>query len=165
MASSPRSELDSYAARHLAQIRETCLKLGFQPTDFDARNPAKQRKKANARDPVLLGSAFTDLVEREGWQSQLSVARLATIWSEIVGEVAAQHCQVEEYSDHKLKIRAASTNWAVQLRLLEPTIKAKIVAIIGPDVVDEIIILGPAPPYVQRGRYSVPNRGWRDTWG
>lgn len=106
----------------------------------------KPKRSVNARDPILLGTVFEDVVETRGWQTQLSVARLVTIWPEIVGQVAAQHCLVEQFKDHKLVIRASSTNWAVQLRLLEPTIRKKIVEKLGNNIVDEITILGPAPP-------------------
>ncbi|MDR2703935.1 MAG: DciA family protein [Cellulomonadaceae bacterium] len=161
MDNSPISEPLKFAAGRLESVRRTAQALGFQPAD----STRQKHKAANGRDPVLLGDVLQDIVESRGWQVPLSVAKLSTIWPEIVGEVAAQNCHVEQFEGHQLKIRAASTNWAVQLRLLEPTIRAKIANVIGKDVVDKIVILGPAPPYVHSGRFSVPGRGWRDTWG
>jgi len=165
MANLKSLDPQTYAAARLEITRRTAHQLGFEPTDSLAKSSHTKKDKNTGRDPILLGSIFSDLIETRGWQTQLSVAKLSTIWPEIVGQVAAKHCQVEEFKDNKLKIRAGSTNWAVQLRLLEPTIRKKIEENLGKNIVDEITILGPAPPYVNTGRYSVPGRGWRDTWG
>jgi len=151
-----------YAAAQLDAVRRSAIAHGHRPTQ--TYEPVREGKSPQG-DPMLLGEVFRELTRRHGWEPNMSVARLKTIWPEIVGAVAAEHSFVEAYADNTLKIRTSSTNWAIQLRLLEPTIRAKITDLLGPDLVTEIIILGPAPPITTTGRYRVPGRGWRDTWG
>ena len=158
-------DMDVYAAAQLDRARRNAKAHGFDTEIPPPSNKQNTRNSGYGNDPIPLGDLFGEVIQKRGWQLQLSVARLSTVWPEIVGAVAAEHCQIESFVEHKIVIRASSTNWAIQLRLLTPTIKAKIVAKLGPNVVDEITVLGPAPPYEHKGRYHIPGRGWRDTWG
>ena len=62
-------------------------------------------------------------------------------------------------------IRASSTAWATNLRLLLGTLRARIAEVAGPELVTEIVILAPAGPSWKHGIRSVPGRGPRDTYG
>ena len=63
-------------------------------------------------------------------------------------------------------MRAASTSWAVELRLLSGSLLARIAEETGPDVVTELQILGPTAPTWRHGRRGVTGgRGPRDTYG
>ncbi|MGH3504639.1 MAG: DUF721 domain-containing protein, partial [Nocardioidaceae bacterium] len=78
----------------------------------------------------------------------------------------AMHCTPESYRDGYLSVRTDSTSWATQLRLLAPTLVARLNAELGHGTVLRIDIVGPATPSWRKGRRSVRGgRGPRDTYG
>lgn len=119
------------------------------------------------RDPMTLGSAWTGLVEAQGWRSPLDVARLHGLWAQIVGPVNAEHVTPESFdvATGELLLRTSSTAWAEQLRLMMPALRASIDDQVGSGVVKDIRISGPTPPRGPRGRLRVRGRGPRDTYG
>jgi predicted nucleic acid-binding Zn ribbon protein len=94
------------------------------------------------------------------------VARLHGLWPEIVGAANAEHAPVESFdlATGQLVVRASSTAWAEQLRLMLPAVRTAIDSYVGSGVVRDIRIVGPAPPRT-RGRLRVRGRGPRDTYG
>lgn len=118
------------------------------------------------RDPLSVGGAWAALVDQQGWQTGLDVARLHGLWPEIVGAANAEHAPVESFDLETglLLIRATSTAWAEQLRLMRPAVRNAVDAYVGAGVVRDIKIVGPAPPST-RGRLRVKGRGPRDTYG
>ena len=76
------------------------------------------------RDPQLLDSAVSRLVDDHGWDLDLRVHGVFGRWQELVGAEVAQHCTPESFADGKLVVRTDSTAWATQLRLLAPTDRA-----------------------------------------
>jgi predicted nucleic acid-binding Zn ribbon protein len=87
-------------------------------------------------------------------------------WREIVGPDVADHCIPETFEDHRLVVRASSTAWATQVRLLAPTLLRRLDEEIGAGVVVQVKVLGPAGPGFGHGRRTVRGgRGPRDTWG
>ena len=120
----------------------------------------------DATDPTPIGSVAADLVADRGWARPLSEARLFSAWAEIVGPDVAAHCAPSGLRQGELRISAVSTAWATQLRLLQGTLLARIVAELGPDVVTRIVVTGPVAPSWKHGPRSVPGaRGPRDTYG
>lgn len=117
------------------------------------------------RDPVLVGDTLNRLATERGWSTDLSAGGVIGRWRELVGDQVADHCEPELFADGRLQLRADSTSWATQVRLLTPQILARIAQEVGPDVVQEIRVLGPRGPSWGRGRRSVPGRGPRDTYG
>jgi predicted nucleic acid-binding Zn ribbon protein len=106
------------------------------------------------------------LVADQGWQGGLDVARLHGLWPDIVGPANADHAPVESFDQEtgQLLVRATSTAWAEQLRLMLPAVRTAVDAHVGAGVVRDIRIVGPAPPPT-RGRLRVRGRGPRDTYG
>jgi predicted nucleic acid-binding Zn ribbon protein len=120
----------------------------------------------DATDPTPIGSVAADLVADRGWTRPLSEARLFSAWAEIVGAEVAAHCSPSGLRSGELRVSAVSTAWATQLRLLQGTLLARIVAELGPDVVTRIVVTGPVGPSWKHGPRSVPGaRGPRDTYG
>ena len=117
------------------------------------------------RDPQLLDSAVSRLVDDHGWDLDLRVHGVFGRWQELVGAEVAQHCTPESFADGKLVVRTDSTAWATQLRLLAPTILAKLRAQVGGDVVTKLRVVGPTAPSWKKGPRSVRGRGPRDTYG
>lgn len=118
------------------------------------------------------------MVADNGWAGKLAVAGVVARWRAIVGEQVAEHCTIESFDAGRITLRASSSSWAQQLRLLQPTIEARIVEALrsGPggrqaggistgDGV-ELRILGPAgPTWKRRGVGLRGARGPRDTYG
>ena len=77
------------------------------------------------RDPQLLGPIVDKLVTERGWSAPVSMGGVVGRWREIVGDQLADHCEVETFDDAQLVLRADSTAWATQLRLLQPQLERR----------------------------------------
>ena len=87
-------------------------------------------------------------------------------WESIVGTAVAEHAQPEGYAEGVLVIRCDSTAWAAQLRMLAPTIVARLNDSLGERSVTRIDVRGPDAPSWSHGRRSIRGaRGPRDTYG
>ncbi len=122
--------------------------------------------KPSRRDPQPIAALLKRTVREKGWGQRLEVAAVAARWDEIVGPNVARHCIVEDFGeDGVLTLRASSTSWETQIKALLATLDQRIAAEVGEGVVKEIKILGPYRPSWKHGKFSVPGRGPRDTYG
>jgi predicted nucleic acid-binding Zn ribbon protein len=117
------------------------------------------------RDPQPLGSAVDRLVGEHGWSQDLAVHGAVARWDQVVGPDVAAHVRPERYSAGELTVRADSTAWATQVRLLAPNLVRRLNEDIGDGTVTRVIVLGPHAPTWRKGPRSVPGRGPRDTYG
>jgi hypothetical protein len=119
------------------------------------------------RDPVLLGAALDGVVADHGWGRPTSIAAVTGRWAEIVGPEIADHVVIEGFDAEaaSLVLRTDSTAWATQMRLLVPTVLARLADEVGSGVVTAISINGPTQPSWIKGRRTAPGRGPRDTYG
>jgi predicted nucleic acid-binding Zn ribbon protein len=118
------------------------------------------------RDPQPLAGEVSRLVEVRGWELDLRMRGVFARWPELVGDQVADHCAPESFVDGKLVVRATSTAWAVQLRLLAPTVVRRLNEELGHGTVTVIDVLGPHGPSWKKGpRSSRDGRGPRDTYG
>jgi predicted nucleic acid-binding Zn ribbon protein len=87
-------------------------------------------------------------------------------WALVVGDDIAEHCVPEGFGDGVLTVRADSSAWATQLRLLAPTVLRRLNEEVGEGTVDSVVVRGPAAPSWRRGPRLAPgSRGPRDTYG
>ena len=137
--------------------------------------PSRRRKSAtgqpsfsasgpDVRDPVPAGRAVEELVAAQGWEEGTKVAAAMARWEDIAGPELAAHVKAESFTEGVLMLRADSTAWATQMRLLLPSVRRAIDAAVGSGVVADIRIVGPEPPRT-KGAWRVPGRGPRDTYG
>ena len=107
------------------------------------------------------------MVSDRGWQQRTSVASITGRWAEIVGPDIAEHVAVERFDAETstLVVRADSTAWATQLKLLVPQLMARLVHEVGSGVVTSLTVVGPTAPSWTKGPRTVPGRGPRDTYG
>jgi predicted nucleic acid-binding Zn ribbon protein len=107
----------------------------------------------------------SDLLLEHGWQLEVAVHGVLTRWAELVGPQVAAHSSPERYADGELVIRAESTAWATQLRLLAPDLVRRLNTDLGDGTVRAVVVRGPDAPRWSHGPRTVPGRGPRDTYG
>ncbi|NED98706.1 DUF721 domain-containing protein [Phytoactinopolyspora halotolerans] len=120
---------------------------------------------ADERDPQPLGAAVERLSNEHGWDEDLSVHGVIARWEELVGPEVAEHVRPESYDDTVLTVRADSTAWATQVRLLAAELVRKINTEIGHGTLTRVNVLGPQARSWTKGPLSVRGRGPRDTYG
>jgi predicted nucleic acid-binding Zn ribbon protein len=120
---------------------------------------------ADERDPQPLDTAVERLVGEHGWGQEIAVHGVLARWEKVVGSDVAAHVRVERYADGEVTVRADSTAWATQMRLLAPTLVRRFNEEIDDGIVRRVLVLGPHAPSWRKGPRSVPGRGPRDTYG
>ncbi|WP_114203143.1 DUF721 domain-containing protein [Janibacter anophelis] len=161
--------VEDAAAAALARARAAAAKKGLRP----GMKPRRKRKwqpqgvlSSGGRDPQTIGDQVERLVGDRGWQVDVAAGSVMGRWPEIVGREVAEHCQPVTFEAGVLSVRADSTAWATQIRLLSSTLLGRISESVGPDVVHEIRVHGPSAPSWSRGpRRTSDGRGPRDTYG
>lgn len=118
-----------------------------------------------SRDPGRIDSVLDSQLKERGWKEPLQVGAVVGRWEDIVGELVAKHCPVESFKHGELLVRAQSSAWAQQLRLLLPEVMGRITEAVGPGVVEKVVVLGPRAPSWRHGIRNAPGRGPRDTYG
>jgi predicted nucleic acid-binding Zn ribbon protein len=119
----------------------------------------------DSRDPQTLAAATSDLSKTRGWSARVAEGSVFGQWATVVGEQIAEHAEPTVLRDGVLTVAAESTAWATQLRLVQAQLLAKIAAAVGDGVVTSLKIVGPTGPTWRKGKYNVPGRGPRDTYG
>ena len=59
------------------------------------------------------------------------MASVSVRWRELVGPQVAEHAVIESFEPGLLTLRASSSAWAQQLRLLLPTIERRVIEALG----------------------------------
>ncbi|MFM1777691.1 MAG: hypothetical protein RL741_309 [Actinomycetota bacterium] len=123
------------------------------------------------RDPAMLSGLIERLIINKGWDLQVATGKLQGQWGLIVGHDIASHVTIESFNldpsgqSGNLILRAQTSAWATQIRLLLPTISERLGQEIGQGRISEIKVLGPSAPSWKHGQRSVKGRGPRDTYG
>lgn len=132
----------------------------------DGGRPKASGAHPDERDPQTLDLTLGRLVSDHGWALDLKVHSVFGRWAAIVGDEVAQHSVPTSFEDGRLLVRADSTAWATQLRLLAPTLVRRLNEELGHGSVTVIEVAGPNLPNWKKGRFSTRGgRGPRDTYG
>jgi predicted nucleic acid-binding Zn ribbon protein len=133
-----------------------------RPRDDGSRSGAGP----DARDPQTVGAALDRLVAERGWQEAVAVGGVMGRWDAVVGAEIAAHCRPETFDDGVLTVRADSTAWATQVRLLTAGLLRRLADEVGEGTVTKVVVRGPAGPSWRRGPRVAPgSQGPRDTYG
>lgn len=116
------------------------------------------------RDPVSAAHAVDELVATQDWEERTRVAGVMANWDRVAGPDIAAHVVAESFDGAVLTLRADSTAWATQVRLLMPMVRRRVDAEVGEGVVADIVVKGPDAPR-HKGAWRVKGRGPRDTYG
>lgn len=127
---------------------------------------ARSGAAPDARDPQLLGDSLGRLVAERGWQEAVSVGGVMGRWDSVVGSDIAAHCRPETFEAGVLTVRADSTAWATQVRLLGGALLTRLADEVGEGTVTKVVVRGPTGPSWRRGPRVAPgSQGPRDTYG
>ena len=152
-------------ARARAAAKAKGLRPGLRPRRRVKDVPVGERS-GSGRDPKLLGDQLDQFVTERGWVGDVAVGAVIGRWSQIVGPDIALHCAPLDFVDGVLTVRADSTAWATQLRLLSSSLLTRLAEEVGEGTVGEIRVVGPGAPSWSRGsRRAQDGRGPRDTYG
>lgn len=169
--SGPEAETaDIAAASALARARDAARAKGLRPGSrpMRKRRPLGQQTSGSGRDgrdPSLLGDQMDRLLVDRGWNVDVAVGSVMGRWPAIVGADVAEHCTPVSFSDGVLTVRADSTAWATQLRLMSSSILGRLETEVGKDAVVELRVQGPSAPSWTRGLRKATGPGPRDTYG
>lgn len=161
--------------RALAAARERGLRPGSPAGPHPGRHGSRYRQTGgpaegsgagpSARDPQPLAELAQRVVRDAGWDGSVAVGGVIGRWREVVGDHVADHCEPTGFGEGVLTVRAETTAWATQLRMLGGDITRRLNEVVGAGVVDRIEVLAPDAPSWRRGRWTVRGRGTRDTYG
>jgi len=156
----------------IRRARVSAREKGFRPGAPARRRPRKAgdlgtgRARDDGRDPAMIGDQLDRLLSDRGWQVDVAAGSVMGRWDEIVGEAVAAHARPVSFTDGELTVRADSTAWTTQLRLLTSTLLGNFEQAVGADVVQSLRIVGPNAPSWKKGPRTVRDgRGPRDTYG
>lgn len=170
----PEADLvDDAAAAALARARRIARDKGLRPgasgsgrtrrrPDLD---PTYSGSARDGRDPGALGDTVDRLVADRGWQVDVSAGAVMGRWAHIVGPDIAIHVTPTTFTDGVLTVRADSTSWATQMRLMTSALLGRIAAEVGEDVVTQVRVVGPGAPSWSKGPRRSTGPGPRDTYG
>ncbi len=149
------------AGRPAVRRRRTGAKGGAK-----SARPTVSGAHPDERDPQRLDSVVGRVVADHGWELDLRVHGVFGRWPELVGAEVGGHSSPESFADGKLVVRAESTAWATQLKLLAPALLRRLNEELGHGTVTVIDVLGPHLPKWTKGPRSIRDgRGPRDTYG
>jgi predicted nucleic acid-binding Zn ribbon protein len=131
----------------------------------DAESRANSKPFEKGRDPLTAGASLDGLLNQFSWETELAQAELFVNWAEIVGELNAANSAPETLDKNALLVRCKSTAWATQLRLMSPDILKRINEKYSTLQIENLKFVGPDAPTWKKGKFSVPGRGPRDTYG
>ncbi len=162
----PDADALRVAARALGRAKRSGQREGSGKTAARGR----KRTSGSSRDPQLVGSVVDDFLAEQGWQGSTAMARLVESWADVVGPEVAEHVVVESWTDGELVLKADSTAWATQIRLLSDTLLRQIRSALSPGASGEglvrtVSVRGPQAPSWRSGPRVVKGRGPRDTYG
>ncbi len=164
------------AASALARAREAARAKGLRPGSRPMRKRRAPGQPGNGsagstgstgsgRDPSLLGDQMDRLLLDRGWNVDVAVGAVMGRWADIVGANVAEHCKPVTFSDGVLTVRADSTAWTTQMRLMSSSILGRLETEVGKDTVTELRVQGPSAPSWNRGPRKSTGPGPRDTYG
>jgi predicted nucleic acid-binding Zn ribbon protein len=136
----------------------------YRTKNRKTENIDEERSKRD--EPGKLSEVLDELVATRDWKKGIAEGTLFSNWRQIVGDEVAAHCEPITLLEGRLTIRAESTAWATQLRLISDELLKTLQTRSEGVLVEEIIVIGPSAPSWKRGLRSIRGaKGPRDTYG
>ena len=158
--------ISDLASRVLARARQVARSATSAPP-APRREPTYSSAAPDDRDPASVADAIVALVTDRGWQAAASIGRIWGEWASLVGPTLAEHVKPEAFdrTTGRLTLRADSTAWATQVRMLSTQLRKRLQGEIPGELLQDITVLGPDVGPAPRGPLRVKGRGPRDTYG
>ncbi|MGC1207516.1 MAG: DciA family protein [Ornithinimicrobium sp.] len=162
------------ASQALARARANARARGYRPGQAGrvpgtasglGRKRGLDPQAQSRRDPAALGDEVQALIAGRGWDADVQVGSVVGRWPVIVGDQVASHVEPVSFEGTVLTVRADSTAWATQMKLLTHSILTRIETEVGTDIVTDIVVHAPGGPSWRKGPLRAPGRGPRDTYG
>jgi predicted nucleic acid-binding Zn ribbon protein len=91
-----------------------------------------------SKNSIRIDDLMESLLKQKRWQSGIQMARLRTIWAELVGPEIAAHTQPDKLFGKRLTILCDHDVWRTELQYLAPELLKRIAEGIGEGKVNEI---------------------------
>jgi predicted nucleic acid-binding Zn ribbon protein len=158
--------ISDLANRVLARARQAARSLPASHSTT-RREPTYSSAAPDSRDPSRVADALVSLVADRGWQAATAIGKIWGEWASLVGPTLAEHVRPEAFdrTTGRLTLRADSTAWATQVRMLSGQLRKRLQGEIPGEIVTDITVLGPDVGPRPRGKLRVKGRGPRDTYG
>lgn len=100
-------------------------------------------RRARHDDPEPISDVLGGLLADQGWRERAAIGAVFGRWDQIVGPDLAGHTRPESFADGEVVVRADSTAWATQVRLLAPTLVKRLNEELGHGTVATVKVTGP----------------------
>lgn len=159
--------VNDLANRVLARARQAARTMPVAAPRRSPGQPTYSSARADDRDPAAVADAIVSLVTDRGWQAATSIGKIWGEWAALVGPTLSEHVKPETFdrTSGVLTLRADSTAWATQVRMLSSQLRKRLQGEIPGGIVSDIAVLGPDVGPRPRGRLRVKGPGPRDTYG
>lgn len=125
-----------------------------------------QNETELAGGPQVLKDVLAQVIRERDWKGGIAEGTLFATWAQVVGPEISLHANPISLLDGVLTIQTSSTAWAVQLRIVSPTLLSTIRASSPGALVESLTIIGPDGPSWKKGIRSIRGaKGPRDTYG
>lgn len=150
--------------------RDLALDLfkSFQTGQKERKNRKRenQERVGTPSDPQKLDELLNHLISERNWDAGIAEGTLFSMWEGVVGSEISIHTTPISLLDGVLTIKASSTAWATQLRIIQGELLNTIQRSAPGALVEAIAVLGPQGPSWKKGVRTIRGaRGPRDTYG
>lgn len=116
---------------------------GAQPKGGGGRKRSGSGRRARNDDPEPISDALGRMLSEQGWRQRAAIGAVFGRWDQIVGPDLAEHTRPESFADGEVVIRADSTAWATQVRLLAASLVRRLNEELGHGMVASVKVTGP----------------------
>lgn len=113
------------------------------PVKGAGRKRSGSGRRARHDDPEPISDVLGGLLSDQGWRERAAIGAVFGRWDQIVGPDLAGHTRPESFADGEVVVRADSTAWATQVRLLAPTLVKRLNEELGHGTVATVKVTGP----------------------
>src|SRR5699024_6053454 len=138
------------AAAALQRVRQAAAEAGYQPGMAGQHQRRAKRKRTTNDTPVRsagpqpLGDIFSKFLDQRGWKEPVARGAVLADWHSSVRPPIAENNELEKLEHAQLVLRASSTAWDHQVRLITPQLNPEIGGALGTGVITNREIKGPA---------------------
>ena len=96
------------------------------------------KKRKTLQAPAHIGSIIPHLMKHYRVEGDTEMAKIFDEWESAVGEPISRHCQPEAFKGKLLLVHVTDSAWMHQLQYLKKDILAKLNAVMGRHMIEDI---------------------------